>query len=171
MTMTSELKPCPFCNGEPSTVSTRAAGLHWWHVECGFDECTAHGPERGSREEAERQWNDRALPVTDERENDAAIDVQNWSAAPVEGDEAWADAVEEYRIRGNGISRAYALAAVKAIVAKAPDAGLVEALKNALKQARADLEDARCGILTRTGFKVAIGDIDAALARYQQQEG
>jgi hypothetical protein len=97
----------------------------------------------------------RALPVTDERE-----------AAPVEGDEAWeADLRGEVMlivneaIRDGSVGASHiadqVLAAVKAIVAKAPDAGLVE------------FETCDVRLL---GDEFSIERAKAWLAHYRQQE-
>lgn len=48
-------KACPFCSSTSAQiVSTRAGGLHHWHVCC--TGCFAQGPERASRDEAISFW-------------------------------------------------------------------------------------------------------------------
>ena len=57
----SELKPCPFCGGDPY-IAEFSTG---WHVECPNDECT-HKPALWDmfhmEEQAIKVWNTRHIP-------------------------------------------------------------------------------------------------------------
>lgn len=62
MTDTPEavLKPCPFCGGEAMQSENRAAGLHWWQIECVARLCSAVGPTAYDTEAAAiTAWNTR----------------------------------------------------------------------------------------------------------------
>lgn len=59
--MSEELKPCPFCGGEPYTLDTREG----WHIECSNDDCVCQ-PSLYTFyhrfEDAVEKWNTRHIP-------------------------------------------------------------------------------------------------------------
>jgi len=59
--MTEQLKPCPFCGGEPFKLDCEQG----WHLECANDDCISQPALSGFHhryENAVKAWNTRHIP-------------------------------------------------------------------------------------------------------------